>query len=275
MALTADRDTKAQGKGGLKHQYNLPVAATTTIFQGSMVGINASGYLVPASADSAIRIVGMAKKRVVNSGSAGDVSCPVETGIFKWANSSTTGAITAADIGRDAYAVDDETVSRISAYGARPVAGRIVEVDSAGVWVETGEGLGRQGHDGNVDILMIAGSDLSSAQYLAVALASDGEVDIVGAAGAMITGILQNAPEAAAVAIVRVAGISKWIASGSINPGVALAAATTTGKSKAAVVSDDSAVGSNAFAIALTAGATDTAHNVLIARQGLLPATAA
>ena len=79
----------------------------------------------------------------------------------------------------------------------------------------------------------------------------------------------------AAVAIVRVAGISKWIASGSINPGVALAAATTTGKSKAAVVSDAAAVGSNAFAIALTTGATDTAHNVLIARQGLLPATAA
>ena len=272
MVLANNRDTKQRGAGVLPEAMALPVAAATTIYQGSMVALNAAGYAVPASADSALRVIGRAEQKVVNAGSAGDEKVLVKRGVFRFANSGTTGEVTAADIGKPCYVVDDETVSRISAAGARPAAGRVFDVSSAGVDVQLGDFTDEHG---NIDVLMIAGSNLTAAQFLPVALAADGEVDLVATAGGMITGLLQNAPAAAAVAIVRVAGVSKWIASGVINPGVALAASVTTGKSKAAVVSDAAAVGSNAFAIALTAGATDTAHSVLIARQGLLPATAA
>lgn len=272
MALSASRDTK-QATNYPVELYSLPVAASTTLYAGALVAINQSGYAVAASADSTLRVIGRCEATVVNSGSAGAKNVDVKAGAFWYANSSTTGAITDADIGRPAFVVDDETVSRISSYGVRPPAGLVVDVSSTlGVLVQVGL---NEIKDGNHDVLMIAGSDLAAAQYLAVALAADGEVDVVGAAGAMITGILQNAPAASAVAIVRVAGITNWIAVTTTAIGAALASSTTTGKAKVAVASDASAVGSNAFGISIGAGVTDTAMKVLIARMGLLPATAA
>lgn len=44
-------------------------------------------------------------------------------------------AIALADIGSDCYIVDDQTVAKTSGSATRSVAGKIFDVDAAGVWV--------------------------------------------------------------------------------------------------------------------------------------------
>lgn len=74
-----------------------------------------------------------------SSGSAGDISSErVERGTFLFANSASGDAIAAADIGAWCYVVDNNTVAKTDDSGARPKAGKIMAVESAGVWVEVG-----------------------------------------------------------------------------------------------------------------------------------------
>lgn len=71
---------------------------------------------------------------------------------------------------------------------------------------------------------LAAGSDLSSSQYKAVALATDGAVDVVTVAGSASIGFLQNLPLTGAVAeIATVGGGAKAIAGGTITAGDRLA----------------------------------------------------
>lgn len=73
----------------------------------------------------------------------------------------------------------------------------------------------------NLDcITMIAGVDLSAKQYRFVALASDGQIDPVGTAGANADGVLQNDPDAAGKpATVAICGVSKVEAGDAITIG--------------------------------------------------------
>ena len=48
------------------------------------------------------------------------------------------GDIVAADVGTTAYFVDDSTVSKSHDTNSRPIAGKIIQVDDDGVWVELG-----------------------------------------------------------------------------------------------------------------------------------------
>jgi hypothetical protein len=51
-------------------------------------------------------------------------------------NSSDADAISTANIGADCYIVDDQTVALTNGTNTRSVAGKIFDVDSAGVWVD-------------------------------------------------------------------------------------------------------------------------------------------
>lgn len=66
----------------------------------------------------------------------------VRTGVFRFANSADTDEITLADVGADAWIVDDQTVAKTGAVvesnPTRSKAGRIVDVDTHGVWVSIG-----------------------------------------------------------------------------------------------------------------------------------------
>ena len=146
MALSKDRKTFKRALTG----DSFPVAANTRIFNGSLVALNSSGYLVPASADSTLKVLGMAARHVDNrtatgSGGAGDLSCEVEYGVFRWDNSAAADEISDDDIGLQAYAVDDETVALTSDSGNRPDAGQIIKVDAQGVWVYHNAARGRAG----------------------------------------------------------------------------------------------------------------------------------
>jgi len=136
MALTGDRNTPQRAGDFLV----LPVAAATVIHAGSLVVLN-GGFAEPGSTDTGLIAIGRAEQSVDNSlGDAGDLTVKVRRGCFQFANSGGGEAIAAANIGSACYIVDDQTVAKTSDTGARSRAGRIMEVDSRGVWVQVGNG---------------------------------------------------------------------------------------------------------------------------------------
>lgn len=279
-AQSADRLLDQHGDGAIPDDLKLPMGASSTIYRGSLVMLDQSGYAFAATANLARRVTAVATEQKVNSGSAGAKSVRCKRGAFAFANSSSTDAITIADVGQPCYVVDDQTVARTSGNGTRPYAGRVIRIESSKVYVE----IGGSDDPRAVDMLYVAGADLSSSQYLAVEMNSSAQVTVANAAGEDVVGILQNAPANGAIAIVRVFGPSRCIASTSINPGVLLAT-TSAGKSKAAVASTvktddagaaaDAVVGSYVFGRALTAGTTDAQHSVFVHPMGAIATTAA
>jgi len=133
VALTEGRMTPFRD-GDLR---NFPVAASAVIYAGAMVAINATGYLVPASTSTTLKVVGRAEAEVDNaSGADGALSCETRTGIFQYANSAAADLIARSDIGANCYAVDDQTVAKTDGTTTRSVAGKIFDVDAQGVWVQ-------------------------------------------------------------------------------------------------------------------------------------------
>jgi hypothetical protein len=135
MPLTQDRLIKTRAGTN----FNDPLAATTKIFAGSLVALNAAGYLVPGATATTLVARGVAQEQVDNSaGIAGDKSCESRPGIYPFKNSASTDLITRAEIGDDCYIVDDQTVAKTNGTTTRSVAGKIVDIDSDGVWVRVG-----------------------------------------------------------------------------------------------------------------------------------------
>lgn len=115
---------------------SLPVAAATTIYAGTLVAVNSSGFAVPAADTAGLRVVGRSEEDVVNAGSAGDVSVLVKRGIFRFANSATA-AVDPDDVGKIALVEDNQTVAETATNAVK--AGRIIAVETSGVWVDTRE----------------------------------------------------------------------------------------------------------------------------------------
>lgn len=133
-ALTQDRNTPYR-EGG-RHQD--PVAATTKIFAGSLVCLDASGNAVPGSTATTLTARGRAEEQVDNlSGAAGDKTVNTSAGVFRFANHGAD-AIDRADIGGTAWIVDDQTVAASNGSSTRSAAGTIDDVDADGVWVRIG-----------------------------------------------------------------------------------------------------------------------------------------
>jgi len=80
---------------------NLPVAAATTIYAGSLVASDAAGNAVPATASTAIKLWGRAETQVANTGAAGAKRIDVRPGVFAFVNSGAgADLIAAADVGK-------------------------------------------------------------------------------------------------------------------------------------------------------------------------------
>lgn len=133
-ALTTDRDTPSKGA----RLVSIPVAASTQIYAGSIVAVNASGYAVPASATAALKVIGRADGLADNSaGANGAINVLVgRDEAYLWENATAGDAVVQANIFGSCYAVDDNTVAGNNGGGTRPVAGTVVAIDSAGVWVK-------------------------------------------------------------------------------------------------------------------------------------------
>jgi hypothetical protein len=249
-ATTENRLTDEKGDSPIARLFPaLPVAASTTIRHGVMVGINLSGYLVEVSADPTIRVLGRSEEYVDNSaGSAGAKTCKVKRGVFGWTNSATTLAVADTHVGRLAFAVDNQTVALRNPTGTYPVAGRVYDVDADGqVFVEHGVENDQPG--GVCDLFLLAGADLSTTgQQRFVSLDSAGDVVLASTAGMVALGVLLNAPASGAVAIVRRRGPCRMLFSAAIAEGVLIAVEATNGRAKTAVNTTCDASGSSATA---------------------------
>jgi hypothetical protein len=147
MALSAARATPKRAGTNI----SLPMAAATVVFGGGLVSVlTANGNACPAGTASSTRALGVAKATVDNSdGAGGALRVELDTGVFRFKNSSAGDLIARADIGQPCYIVDDETVAKTDNGGAREIAGAIVDVDDQGVWVNVGpSAVGPQGEQG-------------------------------------------------------------------------------------------------------------------------------
>ena len=125
MAAAKDIQTVIE----LGYKNDLPVAATTKIYQGSAVGDNAAGYARALVAGDPFR--GFAVKQADNTtGAAGDINVNVyHEGQIQLAVTSL--AIT--DVGKYVYASDDNTFSLTESTGT--YIGRVKRYVSSGVGI--------------------------------------------------------------------------------------------------------------------------------------------
>lgn len=136
-ALTADRATPNR----VNRDLSLPVAASANIYAGAMVAMIVSstgaGNATRAATATNLIGVGVAIEQADNTGgAAGAVRVKVRKGCWQIGNSAAGDLITLADIGTNCFMVDDNTVAKTNGSSTRSVAGRVVDVDANGVWVD-------------------------------------------------------------------------------------------------------------------------------------------
>ena len=132
-ALTTARATKEREV----REIGYPIDAGVKVIGGGMVAFSAAGNARPAANGTTSRCMGVATETVDNTtGAAGAATVKVRRSCFAFA----TTDVTVADVGKDCWAVDDQTVTKTQP-GANPAkAGMIVAVEVIGsvtqVWVD-------------------------------------------------------------------------------------------------------------------------------------------
>jgi hypothetical protein len=157
MALSADTKITRYGTPDGHEPISKPMGASVTLYRGSIAVTDGSGNLKnPAtSAPSALDVVwGLIEDAspgapgfqgvgpgIANTGAAGAVACEISTGAFYLSGSAGPDQITALDVGRTCYLVNETTVSRNSLGAVRPQAGVVLNLDTSqggGVGVQVG-----------------------------------------------------------------------------------------------------------------------------------------
>lgn len=129
-ALTAEFDApEVEGKFR-----SLALAAGVKILKGALVVLS-GGYAEPGVTGLGLIAAGRAEETVDNTGgAAGALSVRVRKGTFAWNAGAAGDAITAANIGQQAWIIDDNTVGLTNGGGGgaatRSVAGTIFDIDS-------------------------------------------------------------------------------------------------------------------------------------------------
>lgn len=117
-ALAASRNTISK-LGGIQAYL---VKASTTVYKGAMVALDANGFLVPATNAANQKVVGVAEETVVQGASA-TLWCRVDCARSFLFNATS---ITQAMVGTTMYVVDDNTFD--DAVGAASIiAGVLME----------------------------------------------------------------------------------------------------------------------------------------------------
>ena len=156
--LTADRQT--QSREALFKQYG--VAATERIYKGSLVCLNAAGFLVSAADTAGLSgVVGVADENVLGGASAGDENCRVVSGrAFLFVATSIIQAM----VGDTMYVVDDQTIDDADGSANGIVAGTLMEfVSSTSGWLFVQ-------HGGSPSAVEGGGSGAGATQYRDVQL---------------------------------------------------------------------------------------------------------
>ncbi|WP_194094806.1 hypothetical protein [Marivivens aquimaris] len=120
------------------------LAAAASIFAGAMIARNAAGHLTKGQTATGLVGAGVAYQTVDNSdGAAGAASVEYRVNTAILDNSTGADELTAADIGKACWIVDDHTVARTSASSTRSRAGIVSDILAEGVAVEFNEALTR------------------------------------------------------------------------------------------------------------------------------------
>lgn len=125
----------------------LTVKAATTIYKGSLVNVDATGYAVPAADAASVVFMGVA----MESGTAGQTIRVYRRGVFQFVIPATA---TIADVGQRVYVADSATVTKTVGNGV--YVGRIIKVvSSTSVWVDLEYGAPATGAVADRSILAI------------------------------------------------------------------------------------------------------------------------
>lgn len=118
-------------------ELGLLVNTGATIYAGTLTSLlTATGKAVPGGTAASGAAVAVAQETVTGDGTA---VVKAKRGLaWRFDNSAAADAITLADIGNTAYIADDSTVAKTDNSAARKAAGKIIDVDAAGVWVLVG-----------------------------------------------------------------------------------------------------------------------------------------
>ena len=132
MASTEGRNTKRRNADKVVGLVN----TAAIIYAGTLLTrLTANGNIVPAGTANAGVAVGVAEESVTGDGVK---TVEYRRGTFQFKNSASGDLIGLGDVGNTCYVVDNDTVAKTDNSAARKAAGKIIDVDASGVWVEVG-----------------------------------------------------------------------------------------------------------------------------------------
>ena len=131
MALSRERNTTAIGDGLVRE---VGIKADTKIYAGALV-VNDGGVAAPGRTATTLVALGRAERTADNTGgAAGAVRVVVRGGVFGFKNKSDDPVV-AADLEKDCFIVDDETVAKTNGGNTRSVAGKVFQIDGDTIFV--------------------------------------------------------------------------------------------------------------------------------------------
>ncbi len=125
-AATTARNTPE--RPGYPLDQELPIKSGATLIVGCMANVDANGDLTDAADTPSERCAGNVQSINTTTGKA-----IIRRGIHKYANGAS---ITAASLGVNATVGDNQTASLAGSTTNDVVAGKIVGVDTDGVWID-------------------------------------------------------------------------------------------------------------------------------------------
>lgn len=132
VATTQNRNTPSVSG----HRRGHPVAANALCRAGTIAVIDANGFAKEGETALGLVAVGIFEHLVDNRSRAdGEQTAQVLRGFARLENSADADEITAADVFKRCYIVDNQTVAKTDGGGTRSIAGIVDAVDDAGVWV--------------------------------------------------------------------------------------------------------------------------------------------
>ncbi|HEY1029758.1 MAG TPA: hypothetical protein VGE28_19255 [Pseudomonas sp.] len=132
VATTQNRNTPSVSG----HRRGHPVAANALCRAGTIAVVDATGFVKEAVTGLGLTAVGIFEHLVDNRiGADGEEKAQVLRGFARLENSADADEITAADMFKRCYIVDNQTVAKTDGGGTRSIAGIVDSVDEVGVWV--------------------------------------------------------------------------------------------------------------------------------------------
>jgi hypothetical protein len=232
ISFAAERDTPERDGQFVQ------LTAGAAIFKGEMVAILSSDdEAYPAADVASYAVLGRAEASAAEGGTV-----LIKRGTFRWAN---TGGFDDGDIGKLAYVSNSVSVAKAAALANDIPAGRVIDVDAYGVWVDTY----------NQDVLLTA-----TVQNLT----ATGTADITGAAtvggaltvtGALRPSVVSTLEITATTLTVTSAHYGKTLL---INTNAAVAVTLSANGAAAGSWLDVIVIGSDACAPTIAAATADT-----------------